>query len=198
MLVDIKPGDNIPAGLYILADSFKFERVAKRLPQSATGRDILIEYDKIGGLVFRGDDKLPPQTLWKLEEKKKAESLDNATDEELFAIIRKAENTNIPGSRYQRAKKEWQIRKDQRLIEAANKNQGGVSIGPGATVVNKGILQGSGTATQHISKQVLPEKTRWIIATLIVGILAIPGVLSFVIHLLQSISQWLIARVLPS
>ncbi len=41
------------------------------------------------------------------------------TDEELHEIVRIAENTHVPGSQYQRAKEELNIRNQQNLVEAS-------------------------------------------------------------------------------
>lgn len=43
------------------------------------------------------------------------------TKEELLTVIRRVENTDIPGSRYQQANKELDIRNQRELIEAAKK-----------------------------------------------------------------------------
>lgn len=48
-------------------------------------------------------------------------SINEFTDEELLVVIRRAENTNVPGSQYQKAYNEWQIRHQQKMLEATKK-----------------------------------------------------------------------------
>lgn len=43
------------------------------------------------------------------------------TDDELLVVIRQAENTNVPGILYQKAYNEWQIRHQQKMLEATQK-----------------------------------------------------------------------------
>lgn len=73
------------------------------------------------------------------------ESVGNLSDEKLLAIIRRAENTNVPGSLYQRANTEWQIRHQQKIIEATKSGHGGISFEVGGDMVNDGVIHtGSG------------------------------------------------------
>lgn len=48
-------------------------------------------------------------------------AIEKYSDEELLAVVRRAENTNVPGSLYQVADKELQIRHQQKMLEAAKK-----------------------------------------------------------------------------
>lgn len=48
--------------------------------------------------------------------------IEQFTKEELLTVIRTAENTDTPGSRYQKADKELDIRNQRELIEAAKKD----------------------------------------------------------------------------
>jgi|GEM_PF-3372261 hypothetical protein len=63
------------------------------------------------------------------------------TDAELLTIIRQAENTNVPGSLYQRANNEWQIRHQQKLIDATKNGRGGISFEVGGDMINDGFIQ---------------------------------------------------------
>lgn len=72
------------------------------------------------------------------------------SDEELLKIIRDAENTHVPGSRFHRAQNEWSIRQQQRILEAT-KRGGGVFIEAGGDVTNHGVIQTSENATVNIA-----------------------------------------------
>jgi hypothetical protein len=68
------------------------------------------------------------------------------SDDELESIIRLGENINVPGSRYQRASTEWDMRKQKQMLEAtkANSNQSTfIKIDAGATV--KGLKMHNNT-----------------------------------------------------
>ena len=110
MIIEIKNDKSIPSGLYVLWTQDKIQRAKDSLPNFASDRDILIKYDEIAGLIVKDGVKLQPQILWNLERHKLSESVENLSDAELLAIIRKAENTDISGSGYQKANIEWQIR----------------------------------------------------------------------------------------
>jgi len=60
------------------------------------------------------------------------DSMENLTDDEIDIILRKAENTHVPGSRYQKAKIESEIR-HQKKMEKSNQ-ESKVSIG----ILNRG------------------------------------------------------------
>lgn len=65
------------------------------------------------------------------------DSFENLSDDELLTIIREAENTDVSGSRYQKANAEWQIRHQQKMVDATKSNQNGpsfIKIAPGAKV----------------------------------------------------------------
>lgn len=48
-------------------------------------------------------------------------NIKTASDEKLEDIIRKAENTHVSGSSYERAKIELEIRRNKRLFESQDK-----------------------------------------------------------------------------
>lgn len=48
-------------------------------------------------------------------------AIEKYSDEELLAVVRRAENTNVPGGLYQMADKELQIRHQQKMLEATKK-----------------------------------------------------------------------------
>ena len=134
MIIDIEKneGECLPVGRYVLWNEDKIERATSSLPSNASERDILIEYDKIGGLITQNDVRLPLQTLWNIEKKKQADSVENLTDDEIDVILRKAENVNVPGSRYQKVKVESEIRHRKKIEESLKKPK--VSIG----ILNRG------------------------------------------------------------
>ncbi len=132
MIIDIKNDKCLPEGRYVLWNPDKIERAKLSLPQSSSERAILIEYDKIGGLIVKDGEKLAPQTLWAIEIKKMADSVENLTDDEILEIIRKSENTNVPGSRYQKARNEFDIRHKKRVEDSLRQPK--VSIG----ILNQG------------------------------------------------------------
>lgn len=75
--------------------------------------------------------------------------IEKYTDTELLAVIRKAENTDISGSLYQRANNEWQIRQQQKLLQAKGHN--GVFFEVGGNMVNHGIIQTAKNAIVDIA-----------------------------------------------
>lgn len=151
MTIDIKRDESLPEGLYVLWDQDKIKRAKSSLPLGSGERAILIEYDKIGGLIVKDGKKLAPQTLWNIEKAKAADSVENLSDAELLAIIRRAENTNVPGSRYQRSSSEWQIRQQIKLIEATKKDGGGIFFEVGGDMKNDGVIQTNENATVNIA-----------------------------------------------
>jgi hypothetical protein len=66
------------------------------------------------------------------------DSMENLSDDELRTIIRQAENTDIPGSRHQKAKAELEIRHNQKILETAKaKNRPSfINIAQGAKIKN--------------------------------------------------------------
>lgn len=151
MIIEIKDDENIPSGLYVLWNPDKIQRAKDSLPNFASDRDILIKYDEIGGLIVKDGIKLQLQTLYNLEKRKLNESVENLSDAQLLTIIRKAENTDISGSRYQKANTEWQIRQQNKLIEATKSKGGGIFFEVGGNMKNDGVIQTSENATVNIA-----------------------------------------------
>ncbi len=75
--------------------------------------------------------------------------MENLSDEELLKIIQQAENTNVPGSRYQKAKTEWEIRNKQATLKAikSNSKSSFVHIASGARV--EGLTMKGNTMKGH-------------------------------------------------
>jgi hypothetical protein len=149
MQIEIFKDDYLPAGKYSLNNLSKSVRAMESLTVGSSDRDFLIAYDKIGGLIVDVDSgvKLPVHTFWNIE-KIKMSSMQNLSDDELETIIRLGENSNIPGSRYQRASNEWNMRHQKKMLEAtkANSTQSAfVKIGAGAIV--KGLKMHNNTMT---------------------------------------------------
>lgn len=67
--------------------------------------------------------------------------IEEYSNPELLEVIRRAENTDIPGSLYQRAYNEWQLRQQQRLIDATNNRRSGVFLEVGGDMTNHGVIQ---------------------------------------------------------
>ncbi|MEI8337909.1 MAG: hypothetical protein WCF92_02035 [bacterium] len=67
--------------------------------------------------------------------------IEDFSDEELLAVIRQAENANISGSLYQRANNEWQIRHQQRILEATKNGHGGISFEVEGNMINDGVIK---------------------------------------------------------
>lgn len=63
--------------------------------------------------------------------------IEELSDAELLVIIRRAENTNIPDSLYQRASSEWQIRQSQKMLEATQNKSHGSDLDE----IKKGMLE---------------------------------------------------------
>lgn len=123
MKVSIGGSDNLPEGVYELTGREKLENALGNLSYGRSDRDKLLEYDRIGGRVVRDGKVLPPQSLWKLEQEHMNKPIEQFTDEELLAVIRRAENTNVPGSLYQRANNEWKLRQDQKMLNATKREK---------------------------------------------------------------------------
>lgn len=136
MKITIRPGDNLPEGEYELTGREKLENALGNLSHGRSDREKLLEYDRIGGRVAKDGIVLPPQSLWNQEQQHMNKPVDQFTDAELLVVIRRSENTDIPGSLYQRASTEWQIRHQQATLNAMK--EGGkssfVKIAPGAQV----------------------------------------------------------------
>ncbi len=72
MKVKIKKGDILLPGEYELTDRSKLDRAKRDAGSSASGRDILIAYDKIAGrIVDPQGSVVQPQSLWRIEIKHK-------------------------------------------------------------------------------------------------------------------------------
>lgn len=137
MEIEIKEGDNLPAGKYQLTGREKLENARGNLCYGVSNREFLLEYDRIAGRVLRDGVVLPPQSLWQIEQKHMNRPIEEFTDDELHAIIRRAENSNVPGSLYQKAYNEWQIRNQRATLEMmknSNKQTSFVNIESGAEV----------------------------------------------------------------
>lgn len=71
MLIHIKDDDYLPSGMYALNNPDKINRAKANLGFNPEDRDILIEYDKLGGYVLdTGKGKVPTHTFWNLKQKK--------------------------------------------------------------------------------------------------------------------------------
>lgn len=73
--------------------------------------------------------------------------IEDFSDEELLAVIRRAENSHIPGSLYQRASNEWKIRHDKKMLDAVGQSKSGVFFEVGGDMTNHGVIQ---TATDAV------------------------------------------------
>ncbi len=82
---------------------------------------IFAHYDKLAGLIKdENGQKVENGRFWGEENSRLQSELNNIADksyEELEAIIRRAENTNVSGSLFQRAKIELEIRDRKRSRE---------------------------------------------------------------------------------
>jgi len=123
MKVKIEKNDNLPEGEYELTGREKLENALGNVSYGRSDREKLLEYDRIGGRVVKDGVVLPAQSLWKLEQEHMNKPIEQFTDEELLAVIRRAENTNVPGSLYQRASNERKLRQDQRMLNAATRKK---------------------------------------------------------------------------
>ena len=123
MKIKISKNDNLPEGEYELTGREKLENALGNLSYGRSDREKLLEYDRIGGRVVKDGVVLPPQSLWKLEQEHMNKPIEQFTDEELLAVIRRAENTDVPGSLYQRVSNEWKLRQDQRILKAATREK---------------------------------------------------------------------------
>ena len=100
--------------------------------------------------------------------------VENLSDAELLTIIRAAENTDVSGSRYQKAKTEWEIRHQQATLEAMKSSEkpsfvhiaygarvkgltmrGNKMIGGGDFIKDEGELE---DATLDNNKHIIPRR----------------------------------------
>jgi hypothetical protein len=132
MIIDIKNDEYLPEGRYVLWNMDKIERVKSSLPANSGERAILIEYDKIGGLITKDDEKLPLHRLWDIEKARIVGSVEELSDDQIDDILRKGENANIPGSRYRKAKTESEIRHRKKIENSLKEPR--VSVG----ILNQG------------------------------------------------------------
>ncbi|TAL49163.1 hypothetical protein EPN83_01315 [Patescibacteria group bacterium] len=123
MKIKIGKNNNLPGGEYELTNREKLENALGNLSYGRSDREKLLEYDRIGGRVVKDGTVLPPQSLWKLEREHMNKPIEEFTKEELHAVVRKAENTDVPGSLYQRANKELEIRNQRELLEVSKPNK---------------------------------------------------------------------------
>ncbi len=77
--------------------------------------------------------------------------IEQYSDVELLAIIRRAENANIPGSLYQRAQNEMQIRQQQKILDATKRGHGGVFFEVGGNMTNHGVIETDVNSTVDIA-----------------------------------------------
>lgn len=123
MEIFIKDGESILAGKYELTGREKLENAKGNLSNGYTDRQLLIEYDRIAGRLLRDGQLLPPQSIWQVEKAREQRPIEEFSDEELQTIIRRAENTNISGSLYQKANNEWKLRHDQKMFDATKRKK---------------------------------------------------------------------------
>lgn len=92
----------------------KYDRAIKDAGTNATPKQILAHYDKHAGYIQdENGNKIINGKFWEEENTRlqsELNTLASKSDEELEAIIRRAENTNVPGSLFQRAKIELELR----------------------------------------------------------------------------------------
>ena len=77
--------------------------------------------------------------------------IEEYTDAELMSVIRQAENTHISGSRYQKAKNEWEMRQQLKLAQATANQKGGIFFEVGGDMIHDGDISTGEGATVGIS-----------------------------------------------
>jgi len=194
MKIKINHNDNLPEGDYELTDSNKLENAKGNLSFGSTDRDILLEYDRIAGRVIKNGIVMPPQSLWNTEKKQTEKPINEFSDQELLVIIRRGENTNVSGSLYQRAQIEWQVRHQQKILEATKNGRGGIFFEVGGDMINDGTIHTdpcahvdvavAGNYTSNKGKIIqgnlknrkswfsMDNPIIWIVATLLVAVLS--------------------------
>lgn len=99
----------------------KYDRAKADAGSSATPEKILAHYDKHAGYIQdENGNKVNNGAFWEAEKVRLANeinNLENKSDEDLEVIIRRAENTNVPSSLFQRAKIELELRDRKRRQE---------------------------------------------------------------------------------
>lgn len=108
---------NVNGIIYRLTNSNngnKYDRAVKDAGANANTKQILAHYNKHDGYIQDESGKKIENGKFWAKEKARLEnelnSLVNKSDEELEIIIRRAENTNIPGSLFKRAENELKLR----------------------------------------------------------------------------------------
>jgi hypothetical protein len=116
MKVQIEHNDYLPEGEYELTDRNKLENARGNLSSlsGVSNRQVLLEYDRIAGQITKNGEVLFPQTLWNIEKNRPIEQF---TEEEIIAVLRRAENTDVPGGQYQRVRNEWQQRQQEQNLK---------------------------------------------------------------------------------
>ncbi|MDD5050802.1 MAG: hypothetical protein PHV93_03630 [Candidatus Pacebacteria bacterium] len=77
--------------------------------------------------------------------------IEEYTDGELMSVIRQAENTDISGSQYQKAKNEWDMRQQVKIAQATEKKRGGIFFEVGGNMINDGAIHTAEGATVDVS-----------------------------------------------
>jgi len=99
----------------------KYDRAKADAGSNAVSKQILAHYDKLAGYIQdENGNKINNGPFWEAEKARLADeinNLENKSNKELEAIIRRAENTNVPGSLFQRAKIELDLRDRKRRQE---------------------------------------------------------------------------------
>lgn len=141
MKIRIGHNDNLPSGEYELINPEKIQRAKEKLPLGSSDYELLLKYDELGGKIAINGFVLEPQLLWNMIKKHMDKPIYQFTDAELLAVIRRAENTNVPESLYQRANNEYQIRYQQKTLEAIKGNRSGVFFEVSGDMTNHGVIQ---------------------------------------------------------
>lgn len=144
-------------------------KIVQRLRDESNGGDVAGNTPPLSmGFTLR--TKSPSKKDTNIINASSAGAIANLSDEELLAIIRRAENTNVPGSLYQRANTEWQIRHQQATLKAMKENgkssfvriasgakvtgltmKGNMMVGDGDFLNNEGKLEDASIENnQHI------------------------------------------------
>lgn len=104
----------------------KYDRAMKDAGINATPKQILAHYDKHAGYIQdENGNKIINGKFWeeeKLRLRNELNDLVSKSDDELEAIIRRAENTDVAGSLFQRARLELEMRDRKRSMEKVSGN----------------------------------------------------------------------------
>lgn len=122
----------------------KYTRAVADAGEEASPKQILAHYDKLAGNIQDKDHQnVPNGPFWAAEKARignEEKDLINKSDEELEAIIRRAENTHISGSLFQRAKIELELR-DRRRRNDGHPHKSGIFFEVGGDMRNDGVIQ---------------------------------------------------------